>query len=642
MKIKSVRIKNFRSFSDVTIPLGDYNCLLGANGAGKSNVLYALNVFFREPEGSSTDLTFLQEEDFHHKNTESPIEITLAFIDLSIEAQDDFRDYYRQGQLAVSAIAVYDKTTRKAEVKQFGQRLGMEEFKSFFKAFGDNAKVADLKAIYESLRTTFSDLPPSGTKDSMFQNLRDFETKNVKKLVLIPSEDQFYGVSKGANRLQKFVQWVHIPAVKRVTDEQLEAKNTALGKLLARTVRAKVNFSEKVTALRQETQKQYQNLLDENQTVLNEISVTLTKRLAGWSHPQATLRLEWQQDPDKSVKLDEPWAHIIASEGAFQGELARFGHGFQRSYFLALLQELSGTDDSGGPRLVLSIEEPELYQHPPQARHLFNVLKKLSKGNSQICICTHSPLFVTGETFEDIRLIRQKDKCSTPSWVAYDQVAETIAEVTGDKPVASAGSLAKLQQSLQPFLGEMFFTPRLVFVEGLEDLAYITSYLNLLDLLDEYRKAGCHIVPAGPKSAMVQTVATSKLFKIPTFVVFDSDGDKPDKNGSRAKHEKDNKAILLLCETKNPDPFPANDFWGTGVVMWRSEIGSVVEADIGEELWARYCEQADKMYSHAGNMQKNMLYIGTVLSLAWDEGRKSATLERLCREICLFGTTKDS
>ena len=641
MRVKSIRIKNFRSFNDETIPFSEYSCLIGANGAGKSNVLCALNVFFRESEGSSTDLSFLQEEDFHHKQTELPIEITVTFGDLNEDAQAEFKDYYRQGQLVISAIALYDKTTRKAEVKQYGQRLVMEEFKPFFKALGDNAKVAELKGIYETLRATFAELPAPGTKDSMVQNLRDFENKNAEKLVLIRSEDQFYGVSKGANRLEKFIQWVHIPAVKRVTDEQIEGKNTALGKLLARTVRAKVNFSEKVKTLREQTQKQYQSLLDENQNVLNDISFTLTKRLADWSHPQAKLQLEWQQDPEKSVKLDEPWAHIVASEGAFQGELARFGHGFQRSYFLALLQELSGTDDSGGPRLLLSIEEPELYQHPPQARHLFNVLKKLSKGNSQIFICTHSPLFVTGETFEDVRLIRQKDKCSKPSWVTHEQVSTKIAEVTGEKPAALIGSLAKLQQSLQPSLGEMFFTPRLILVEGLEDLGYITAYLNLLGLIDEYRKSGCHIVPAGPKSAMVQTVAIAKLFNIPTFVVFDSDGDKPDKNGSRTKHEKDNKAILRLCGIKNPIPFPAVDFLETNVVMWRSEIGSVVQAGIGKEDWAKFCELADKMYGHTGNMQKNMLYIGTVLSLAWDSGKKSADLEKLCKEICAFGVAKD-
>jgi predicted ATP-dependent endonuclease of OLD family len=46
MKIKSVRIRNFRSIKEQTIEFDDYTCLVGANGSGKSNVLHALNVFF--------------------------------------------------------------------------------------------------------------------------------------------------------------------------------------------------------------------------------------------------------------------------------------------------------------------------------------------------------------------------------------------------------------------------------------------------------------------------------------------------------------------------------------------------------------------------------------------------------------------
>ena len=42
-------------------------------------------------------------------------------------------------------------------------------------------------------------------------------------------------------------------------------------------------------------------------------------------------------------------------------------------------------------------------------------------------------------------LIWQKNKCSKPSWVTYDQVAEKVAVATGEKPIAPAGSLAKLQ-----------------------------------------------------------------------------------------------------------------------------------------------------------------------------------------------------
>lgn len=41
--IKSVRVVNFKSLADVTLELGQFNCLVGMNGAGKSTVLQALD-----------------------------------------------------------------------------------------------------------------------------------------------------------------------------------------------------------------------------------------------------------------------------------------------------------------------------------------------------------------------------------------------------------------------------------------------------------------------------------------------------------------------------------------------------------------------------------------------------------------------
>lgn len=152
MKIESIRIKNLRSFADETITCNDYTCLVGPNGSGKSTVLCALNVFFREIENSATDLSQLELEDFHLKNSEEPIEVTVTFTDLSAAAQEDFSNYYRHGKLIISAIATFDKGTGRAAVKQFGQRLGMSAFKEFFKAEGDGKRVADLREIYIELR----------------------------------------------------------------------------------------------------------------------------------------------------------------------------------------------------------------------------------------------------------------------------------------------------------------------------------------------------------------------------------------------------------------------------------------------------------------------------------------------------------
>jgi putative ATP-dependent endonuclease of OLD family len=635
MKIESLQIKNLRSFVDVTIPFHDYTCLVGANGAGKSTVLCALNIFFRETDNSSTDLTLLTEQDFHQRNTSEPIEITVTFKDLSPDAQGDFAEYYRHGKLVVSSVATFNNATGKAEVKQMGQRMVMPAFKEFFKAIGDKKLVPELRKLYDSIRTTCTELPNLTGKDAMIAALRAHETAHPEQCELIPSEDHFYGVSKGADRLGKYIQWVYVPAVKDAVTEQVEARNSALGKLLSRTVRSKTKFDDSIRRLQDDLLTQYQKLLDDNQSVLDAISASLKQRLTEWAHPDATLRLLWSQDPGKVVRIEEPFARILAGEGDFEGDLTHFGHGLQRSYLLILLQELASTDDISNPRLILGCEEPELYQHPPQARHLASVLQKLSIANSQVVISTHSPLFVSGEGFEDVRVVKRDraTKSSSVAYMNYADIAAAAAAASGAAPKQPSGVLAKIHQALQPALSEMFFTPRLILVEGLEDVAYITAYLNLMGRWDDFRRARCHVVPVNGKSEMIQPLIIAKHVGIATYVVFDSDADKPDRNGSRKKHEKDNATLLALAGHQGADPMPTSTMWGKGFVMWHSDIGTIVRDDVGPADWDAAQTAADQEYGLAGDLKKNSLHIGSKLAHVWGNAKRSPQLERLCLEI---------
>jgi len=100
MMISKLRIENFRSFKDQTITIGALASLIGDNGAGKSTVLAALNVLFRN-SAAPTDVLSLGREDFHCECTASPVVISATFTDLSEEAKNEFRHYVRNDTLIV-------------------------------------------------------------------------------------------------------------------------------------------------------------------------------------------------------------------------------------------------------------------------------------------------------------------------------------------------------------------------------------------------------------------------------------------------------------------------------------------------------------------------------------------------------------
>ena len=640
MKIKEVDIRNFRALEGERISFNDYTCLVGPNGAGKSTVLTALRVFFRDTMSSSTDFLTLKEEDFHLRHTDDRVVITVKFHDLEEEAQKDFAHYYRQGLLIVSAVAKWDASSKSAEVRQFGQRMAMEAFSPFFKAEDEGASVGDLRLIYDGFRIPFQDLPSASTKTAMIEALHSYEVTHPDLCTLIRSQDQFYGFSKGTNLLQKYVQWICVPAVKDASTEQFEARNTALKMLLERTVRSKLSFKEPLDKLRADAEATYRDILKKYQGTLESLSESLSAKLKDWAHPDASLKVQWHDDSSKYVNVSEPLAQVLAGEGRFQGALSSFGHGLQRSFLLALLQELAGTGNAGGPALLLACEEPELYQHPPQARHLASVLENLSAANSQIVVSTHSPFFISGRGFEDVRMVRPNPKLrqSNIQSLTMAELATTIADVKGERPVTVAGLTLKVEQALTASINEMFFASVLVLVEGSEDAAYITTYTTLMGHWGDFRRLGCHIVPTDGKTGMVQPLAIARMLGIPTFVVFDADGNEQHKE-SGPQHQNNNTALLRLCGIEKPDPFPAEPFRGQNVRVWPIEIGRTVKDEIGEKEWSDAAQRVRKVREiDVGNLQKNPPFIGYVLSDAWEHGAKSKELCQLCDSIIKFAS----
>ncbi len=631
MKLEKIQIKNFRSFRDETINVDPYTCLVGPNGAGKSTILCALNLFFRDP-ASPTNVLMLCAEDFHHGNTAEPVEITLTFKDLSAEAQEDLNHYYRQHRLIVMAKAEWDPESRTAEVKQYGIRNVMKEFAPYFKAVSDGEKAPKLKEIYDDIQKTFTDLPKATTGPARETALREYEEKHPDLCSPVPSEAQFFGFTKGANLLEKYIEWVYVPAVKDASTEQAEAGKCAFKELLDRTVRTRVNFKDSISKLKKTTEEAYRDIVDGEAGALSKLQESLHNRLKDWYTPSAMLKLAWHVD-GKSVTVNEPTARAALGEDNFVGEVARLGHGMQRSFIISMLHELAMLNAESGPTLLLGFEEPELYQHPPQAQHVAGVLEQLAsdtKTNAQIMVSTHSPYFVSTKGFENVRVVRKhpEDKCSLVAQTTYVEVEASLAAALGAKPDLPSVTMTSIEQIMQPSQKELYFCKFAVLVEGPEDVGFISSYLVLNDHWNDFRRLGCHFIVTGGKTSMSRPLAIAKQLCIRTFAIIDADVDKGNSSGQR----RDNLCILRLCGIE-ADPMPPENQFHDNCVIFSPRIADMIKAEAGA-LWdeAEKYVRETKGFLHGSN-QKNKLFIAGIMEELQNRGFVSESLARLAARL---------
>ena len=640
MRLHSLRIVNYRSFSDLTVRFDQYTCLVGQNGSGKSTILSALNVLFRNASASPTPVTQLTEEDFCCRNTKNPIAIIATFSELTPSEQADFQAYYRQDSLIISTKATWDPISQRAEVRQYGVRMVIKDFAPWFELLAENAKASELKNLFAELTSKHPTLNPASTKADMEKSLRSYEESHTELCEPIDSEDQFYGWSRGENRLRKYIQYVFIPAVKEAQSEQTEAKSSALGELLQRTIRAKLDFETPIKELKAETDAKYRLLIDSQQILLGEATDALKGRLQQWAHPDAKLSLEWQFDPEKSVTLSDPIAKAMVGEGAFIGEVSRLGHGLQRSYIVALLQELAATASTNKPTLLLGFEEPELYQHPPQAQHLATVLQSLTEGNSQVIVATHSPYFISGRNLESIRLLRRSSSSGKSSCTSLtmERISHLIAESLGETPAKPTEMMAAIEQIVQPSQRELVFCGLPILVEGQEDIAFIATYMKLRGSWDEFRRVGGHFVVAEGKTNLSRPLAIANELQIPAYVVFDGDSNlvKPDEV---KKNKRDNGCLLSLCGLQNANPNSSSTLIEKCMTMWATNIGDAVRLDLGSNIWDKAENEIRAKHGLRNNVRgKNTLLISATLEEIWNSGGRSRSLDSLCTAILKLPT----
>jgi len=565
MRLATVGLKNFRCFQNEVVDLSPYTAIVGPNNSGKSTILKAIDLFFRTSQKSHP----FSLSDFNDPKKE--LRVSLAFTEVPEKAQSPeiFGHYFRHGKLEFFIRAIADEGGH-IEASVHGTRSGIEEFAGFFAA----SSAADKKAYYAKLQETFSDLPnlPARSAVDVLANaLYEYEANNKDKHKLIDSDDLAFGAAGVAGRLKRYIDWVYIPAVKDAAEEDEEAKNTAFGVLVNRIIRAKVKVDEKLQEIRQLAHGKIETLVEDYKEEIKNLQSVLDGEFRKLTSTDAHIHLDWTEIDEDNVSLQMPLVRSLLSDDAHQGDITEFGHGLQRNYLIALVHLNAKLAIDEQPSIILACEEPELYQHPPQARYLQTALQKIALTD-QVLISTHSPLFISARTFENVRVVRKTATKSSKisKWTA-DEHRSLIAATYGEEAIGREATLATLESFLRPELNESFFCSKLVLVEGAEDRAILGVILDNIGLMDDFQRLGGHIVAVNGKSNLINMIALARGFETSYFLVFDADtGCKPD--AVEASKALNKKIANLAGLDETSIVWPESDFFSDRAVVWSDNV----------------------------------------------------------------------
>ncbi|MEV8181512.1 AAA family ATPase [Specibacter sp. NPDC078692] len=566
MRISRVQINNFRSHQSTTIDFDDYTALIGANGAGKSSVFYALQWFFEGGPISAGDINTKELAE----SEKVTVSVGVTFVDLSDADRERLGEYGRGN----SAHFLRAWTTGEDKSKVVGNALAGPNFPELRR----ETRVTYKRKLYTPLRASVVNLPDLGntaTAADIDQALADWESmpEHAPLLEQIDHSDanHLFGIN-GRNVMRECIRLILVPAATDISANVGAAgRGSTLADLIgavtsAASAQARAEWSAKYSAEIEELNKAIRSGVEAaTATHAARINTRLAAMIPDASIDFSTEVPEWTPKGDPSVSTQ-------VSLGSATGDLGNQGHGTQRAVMIAMFQSMAPDETSVAaetpqgseetdieyqarladavkqlPTLIVCIEEPEIYQHPVRARAFARVLSDLStQPTIQVAVATHSPYFVRPTQFENLRRLSIVDGRSS---VDFATLAASAAAVGVD----AAKFKMTIERYLPSIFSEGFFADAVVLVEGDTDKVCLEGLADRLSF--SFDLAGIAVIHVGGKNELYMAYVILDSLKVPTYVIADGDADRAD-----AKHASGSPGHANAMES--------NERQTAGIVSW--------------------------------------------------------------------------
>lgn len=391
MKLTYLHIQNFRSCRNVSLQVGNMHALVGANNAGKSSVLRALDFLFNP----STKL--LDEESFWNKDTSLEIRVEAIFSELTDKEREALGAYLtpdgafhmaRSARMRASGESDSDQGEDKIIITQQYKKPEPEpEWLQESKINGNNIKEwfkkkDQLAVIGASFADFLGDTKVPGVNDWK-EKAKEFILAHADK---IPWKDAWTDNPKGyANVLKGTLPFfVLVPAVRDVSEESKGTKSSPFGKLLYAildtvTQKQKSEIEDILTEVSKQMNRsggaKRVDLIADTEKQLNKL---LNDLFAG-----CDLEIQFQT-PTLEILLTAPRLYV---DDGFRNAVENKGHGLQRAVIFTILrryaEHMTSSVEGKKRNLILAVEEPELYMHPQAQRTIRRVFRRIAEGGTR-------------------------------------------------------------------------------------------------------------------------------------------------------------------------------------------------------------------------------------------------------------------